>query len=138
MENVEAKKKSLRNKVFSVIGVIFLIGFVSYLLHSYFMLMDERDVFRIYRALPVGMSQEDVEKVAGKPQKIITNEDYRRIIEDMKKKNFSFGQLQLPVKNKVYIYKRHGYDLLVFFNEEDKVEMVFWGDSGLRPVWGNY
>jgi len=80
------------------------------------------------------MMKDDVESILGKPGKIYNKKIYNENYKYYKKNLYS--SLKMPISNCVYIYYYNGdTQLYIFFNNEDKVEMIFWGDSDLKPFW---
>lgn len=91
---------------------------------------------RYYRALPAGMSLEGVKRVMGEPDHVIDSQEYKKLLKQAKVKNVETDKHPLlPVENKVFIYAANGLDYYVFFDDKDKVKMVFTGTNKIKPYW---
>lgn len=87
------------------------------------------------------MDLKDIQTILGEPHYIFTRKDY--IEAEKAEKQYPSARPRLPIKNKVFLYRHKdrpnwmaNYNLYVFFDEDDKVEKIFWGDSDTRPFWG--
>jgi hypothetical protein len=119
--------------VFVIIAFLILLRIPQYIFRS-----EEQEAFKTYRVISIGMATEDLETAAGKPDFVIDKKQYLEIMDNCRKDNFYYGKLKLPIKNKVYIYTIKGNELYVFIGEANSVESVFWGHSGLRPMWAKF
>ena len=103
--------------------------------------IENTKIYNTNLKISVGMDLNDIQTILGKPDKIYTNKDY--LLAMKMEKEYPSSYPKLPITNKVFLYKRKArpnwmanYNLYVFFNNDEKVEKIFWGDSDVRPSWG--
>ena len=107
---------------------ILIIIFISIGVYIKFVLPDHEEIlfpmYKEYRKIKVGMTQDEVENILGEPYKIY--------FKDTAPKDYyidGYYYKKRYIKNKVFIYIDGEPISYIYFNDDDNVEYVYIGGS---------
>ena len=113
----------MKTFIAAFIGFLALLSLVNYLAHDAVEGVFE-DEYDLFRSVQIGMSEQDVIDLLGKPHRV-----YRAPDAPADYYVNGYARKQRPIKNKVFIYIGSEPIAYIYFDQQNEVEDVFVGGS---------